>query len=78
MLTGGSRTAETARFIELVDAFFDCLNVGNYTDGKRHRKMFQQPFRTANDFRFKVLLYVHTCTVYKHKCTNKMYMTQLC
>ena len=40
--------------------------------------MFQQPFRTANDFRFKVLLYVHTCTVYKHKCTNKMYMTQLC
>ena len=45
---------ETARFIELVDAFFDCMNVGNYTDGKRHRKVFQQPFRTPSDFRFKV------------------------
>ena len=56
MMTGGSTKAETARFVELMDAFFDCLNVGNYTDGKHHRKPFQQPYHSSKDSRFNVRL----------------------
>lgn len=49
-----SRSA-TAEFVDMIDKFFDCHNVGNYTDGKFHRKCFQQPYRSPDDFRFKVL-----------------------
>ena len=28
--TGGEEAAETAKFVSLVDKFFDCLNVNNY------------------------------------------------
>ena len=44
----------TASFIQLVDRMFDCLNVGNYTDGKKSRNPFKQPYRAASDFRLKV------------------------
>ena len=53
-LTGGEEAKETARFIELTDKFFDCLNVTNCVSGKHNRKVFQDPFR-PNDFRLKVL-----------------------
>ena len=44
----------TAKFIEMMDKMFDCLNVGNYTDGKRTRNCFKQPYRKPDDFRLKV------------------------
>ena len=50
----GSSSAATAQFIQLMDSFFDCLNVGNYTNGRNHRKHFQHPYTSHNDFRFKV------------------------
>ena len=53
-LTGGEEAKDTARFIELMDKFFDCLNVTNCVSGKHNRKVFQDPFR-PNDFRLKVL-----------------------
>ena len=34
-LTGGEEAKETAHFIQLVDKFFDCLNVNNFHSGKR-------------------------------------------
>ena len=53
-LTGGEEAKETARFIELMDKFFDRLNITNCVSGKHNRKVFQDPFR-PNDFRLKVL-----------------------
>ena len=38
----------TANFVELVDWMLDCLNVGNYTDGKRSRNPFKQPHRLVH------------------------------
>ena len=52
-LTGGEEALETARFVDMFDKFFDCLNVNNFHAGKHKRKVFQDPFR-PNDFRLKV------------------------
>jgi len=54
MLTGGGQAFETAYFIQKMDKFFDCFNVSSYTAGKKNRKPFQQPYRSANDFRLTV------------------------
>ena len=48
-----SRCHQTARFIEMMDKLFDCLNVTSFTARKHARKEFQDPWR-PNDFRFKV------------------------
>ena len=53
-LTGGDEAAEMARFISLVDKFFDSMNVTSLTKGKIKRKVFQNPYRTGKDFRLKV------------------------
>ena len=50
----GPEMEATAKFVQLFDRFFDCLNVGNFTDGKRSRNPFKQPYRAASDFRLKV------------------------
>ena len=41
---------ETAYFIEKIDKFFDVLNVSSFSQGKLKRKVFQQPYRSPNDF----------------------------
>ena len=56
-LTGGKAAFETAYFFEKMDQFFDCLNVSSYTAGKRHRKPFQQPYRSFEDFRLLVSIF---------------------
>ena len=53
-LTGGVEAQETARFVAIVDKFFDCLNVNNYDAGHRKRKIFKQPYRSGTDFRLEV------------------------
>ena len=53
-VTGGAEASETAKFIEMVDKFFDCLNVSSFSKGKLKRKPFLQPYRKSNDFRLKV------------------------
>lgn len=45
---------ETSYFIAKMDKFFDCFNVSSYSAGKRSRKPFLQPYRSANDFRLTV------------------------
>ena len=53
-LTGGMRAQETAKFVSVVDKFFDCLNVNDYNTGRLKRKIFKQPYRSGTDFRLKV------------------------
>ena len=53
-VTGGDDASETAKFVEMIDHFFDCLNVGNYTSGKHSRNPFKQPYRSGLDFRLNV------------------------
>ena len=53
-LTGGDEAKETAKFIEMVDKLFDCMNVSSLSRGKLQRKPFVQPYRNANDFRIAV------------------------
>ena len=54
-VTGGVEAAATAKFIEMVDKLFDCLNVSSLSKGKLKRKPFLQPYRNSNDFRLKVI-----------------------
>ena len=50
----GAVAKETARFAELMDKFFDALNVSNFSNGARHRKPFSHPYRSGDDERLKV------------------------
>ena len=59
-LTGGPEATETVRFISMFDKFFDCVNVANFTSGRFKRKVFQQPYRSGEDFRLNVLF---TCII---------------
>ena len=49
---------ETAKFIDMIDKFFDSLNVTNISSGRKKRKPFQSPYRKLDDFRLKVC---YTC-----------------
>ena len=53
-LTGGEEASETAKFVGMVDKFFDALNVHNYTHGIHSRKRFRMPYTTGKDMRLKV------------------------
>ena len=55
----GEEYSETAKFAEMMDKLFDCLNVNNFTAGKTKRKPFQDPYRQSDDFRIKVLHRMH-------------------
>ena len=50
-MTGGKEAYETEYFIGKIDKVFDSLNM---TARKLHRKPFQQPYRSGNDFRLFV------------------------
>ncbi len=54
-LTGGPEVAETVRFVEFMDNFFDSLNVSNYKQGIKKRKMFQLPYTSGKDKRLEVI-----------------------
>ena len=52
--SGNDKAFETAYFIGKMDKFFDTLNVSSFAQGKLKRKVFQQPYRSSNDFRLTV------------------------
>ena len=53
-MTQGQEATETAKFAEMFDMFFDCLNVSNSYVRKQSRNCFKNPYRSADDFRLKV------------------------
>lgn len=56
-LVVGVEAKETARFAEIMDKFFDALNVSNFHNGRRHRKPFCHPYRNGDDERLKVCFF---------------------
>lgn len=54
-MTGGGSVEETAKFVGLMDKYFDCMNVHNFTHGVHARKQFQMPYRSSKDLRIQVL-----------------------
>ena len=46
--------SETGYFAEMIDKFFDALNIHNYNHGARSRKSFQLPYTSGDDHRLKV------------------------
>ena len=53
-LTGGPDAQETAKFIEMFDKFFDCLNVDNLNEGNQEKKDFKKPYEKKDDIRLTV------------------------
>ena len=48
---GPPETAATAKLCEMVDGFFDCLNVRSTTEHQRKRKPFLDPYTSVDDER---------------------------
>ena len=58
--SGGEEASETARFVSMVDKFFDCFNVSNFDSGKKKRKPFQDPYCSPHDKRLEVnIIFMH-------------------
>ena len=53
---GPPDASETARFCEMLDSFFDCLNVRSYDEHIRKRKPFLKPYSDQADNRFEWLI----------------------
>ena len=53
---GRHESQETARFISLMDRFFDCLNGRSTEEAERKRKPDLRPYRSVVDERFQVSL----------------------
>ncbi|PFX17055.1 Transposable element P transposase [Stylophora pistillata] len=51
MTFGPPGTAATAKLCEMIDGFFDCLNVRSMTEHQRKRKPFSAPYTSVNDER---------------------------
>eukprot|EP00731_Ephydatia_muelleri_P014320 Em0008g40a len=51
----GDDATETAHLAEMMDKFFDALNVHNYNHGAKSRKSFQLPYTSGEDHRLKWL-----------------------
>ena len=57
----------TSKFCLMMDHFFDCLNVTNYSECYKKLKPFKMPYRKVDDFRFNVsgykqlMLALHVC-----------------
>ena len=43
VLTNNEETEETSLFASIFDHFFDCLNLSNYTSGKKTTKSIPKP-----------------------------------
>jgi len=55
-MTQGEEATETAKFAEMFDKFFNCLNDSNANAGMHSKNTFKNPYRRANDFRLKAQL----------------------
>ena len=71
-LSGDSSLAETSRFIDMINKFFDCMNVRSISGGIRKRNIFLDPFH-RDDFRLKV----YTYNYYIPMCTHTLILIAL-
>ena len=55
----GEKAEESAKFANMFDKFFDCLNCSSLEAGKLSRNPFKAPYRSGTDFRFKVCVQVY-------------------
>lgn len=46
---GGEDVLETAKFIEMVDKLFDCMNVSFLSEGKYTKKPFLNTYHNSDD-----------------------------
>ena len=53
---GPDQANETAVFCDLIDTFFDCLNIRNTEEWQRKRKPFLKPYYENTDIRFDWLI----------------------
>ncbi|KXJ22182.1 hypothetical protein AC249_AIPGENE4182 [Exaiptasia diaphana] len=68
---GPPEAAGTARLCEMVDQFFDCLNVRSLTEHQRERQPFLAPYTSAQDRRFQFLMeFLDYLQSWKEKCTK--------
>lgn len=51
--------SETAKFCQMFDKFFDCLNTRRGGEGKEKRKPDLEPYRSAKDKRFSVRMFLN-------------------
>ena len=56
-LSGDLHVQKTAEFAGIFDKFFDIMNVTNFINAKQKRKVFQNVYRSADDFRLNVCPY---------------------
>ena len=54
MAHGPSTCSETAKFISIIDKFFDCCNFRCLTEGEHKRKPLLNPYRDINDERLEL------------------------
>lgn len=47
---GKKETKEVEKFVDMLNKFFDCLNVSNFTAGMHSRNPFKSPYRKKTDF----------------------------
>ena len=58
-LQGYQSTSELEKFIRMFNKFFDILNVSDVFGGVKARNENLEPFRSANDVRLLVCLYLY-------------------
>ena len=57
----GDEAKETAKFVQMFDEFFDCLNE-QFHKRQTPQERFPEPYRKTTDFRLKVILWYVVCT----------------
>ena len=59
-------TLETQRFVTTFDCFFDMMNTRCLEEGMQKRKPDLAPYKSPNDDRLKIKVYVWMCIQLKH------------
>lgn len=67
-LTKDPELEKIIEFILMFDKLFDCLNVSSLDKGKHSRNPFKAPYRSATDFRIKVLAELGYNHVHSNTC----------
>jgi len=60
---GGEDVLETAKFIEMVDKLFNCMNVSFLSEEKYTKKPFLNTYHNSDDFQIKVSYKCCICTL---------------